>query len=48
MILWKNLAFAVIVKLVNVEEYAFRDVSAVFAAWEMGLWNFGKLSRRIL
>jgi uncharacterized protein YhfF len=32
MILWENLTPAVIVKLVNVEEYAFRDVSAVFAA----------------
>jgi uncharacterized protein YhfF len=34
MILWENLTPAVIVKLVNVEECAFRDVSAAFAARE--------------
>jgi len=34
MILWKNLDPAVIAKLVNVEECAFRDVSAAFAARE--------------
>ena len=32
MILWKSLDPAVIAKLVNVEECAFRDVSAAFAA----------------
>lgn len=49
MILLKNLAFAVIVKLVNVEECEFRDVNAAFAAREGegdGSLEFWKISTK--